>query len=119
MGRRYVSGSLQCKQTNLYSKKKKKKKNHSVLPCSTQQKQRRRRILLSVIYGVNEDGKNLSSTLNTIKVVLEDAENNQGNDPQLKIIDTMKFISTTTTEEETRRNRRARNTKQFFFLSLE
>jgi hypothetical protein len=27
----YVSASLQCKQTNLYSKKK--KKNHSVLPC--------------------------------------------------------------------------------------
>jgi len=100
-------------------KKKKKKKNPNVIPCSTQQKQRRRRILLSVIYGVNEDVKNLSSTLSTIKVVLEHAENNQGNDPQLKIIDIMKFISTTTTEEETRRNRRARNTKQFFFQSLE
>jgi hypothetical protein len=46
---------------------------------------------LPVIRGVKEDVKNLSSTLSTIKAVLEDAENKQGNDPQLKIIDIMKF----------------------------
>jgi DNA invertase Pin-like site-specific DNA recombinase len=90
LGRRYISANLHCKQTNLYSEKKKKKKNF-VLPCSTQHKQRRRRILLPVIRGVKEDVKNLSSTLSTIKAVLEDAENKQGNDPQLKIIDIMKF----------------------------
>jgi hypothetical protein len=49
---------------------------------------------------MNEDVKNLSSTLSIIKVVLEDAENKQRNDPQLKIIDIMKFRSATTTEEE-------------------
>jgi len=98
----------------IYIRKKKKPL------CSTQHKQRRRCILLSVIRGVKEDVKNLSSTLSTIKAVLEDAENKQVNDPQLKIIiDIMKFISATTTEEETRRNRRTRNTTHFFFLSLE
>jgi hypothetical protein len=99
-------------------KKKKKKKNHFVLPCSSQHKQRRRRIPLSVICGMNEDVKNLSNTCSTIKAVLEDAKNKQGNNPQLKIISIMKFISATTTEEETRRNRRARNTKHFFSYPL-
>jgi hypothetical protein len=75
----------------IYIRRKKKKKKNFVLPCSTQHKQRRRRILLPVIRGVKEDVKNLSSTLSTIKAVLEDAENKQGNDPQLKIIDIMKF----------------------------
>jgi hypothetical protein len=51
---------------------------------------------------MNEDVKNLSSTLSIIKAVLEDAENKQRNDPQLKIIDIMKFRSATTTEEEIR-----------------
>jgi hypothetical protein len=38
----------------------------------------------SSVRGVKEDVKNLSSTLSTIKAVLEDAENKQVNNPQLK-----------------------------------
>jgi hypothetical protein len=69
---------------------------------------------LSVIYGMNEDVKNLSSTLSIIKAVLEDAENKQRNDPQLKIIDIMKFRSATTTEEEIG----GLGIQNIFFLSL-
>jgi len=63
---------------------------------------------------MNEDVKNLSSTLSTIKAVLEDAGNKQGNDPQLKIIDIMKFRSATTTEEEIG----GLGIQNIFFLSL-
>jgi hypothetical protein len=38
----------------------------------------------SSVPGVKEDVKNLSSMLSTIKAVLEDAENKQVNNPQLK-----------------------------------
>jgi hypothetical protein len=38
----------------------------------------------SSVPGVKKDVKNLSSTLSTIKAVLEDAENKQVTNPQLK-----------------------------------